>query len=121
MIAALSVDKVGSFKIPFYTNFVYWKFTYPNGIKSLSPKPGPVPENLGLMPFAVVTTLFAFMSAIAHFIVLMNKEKYLNDLRRGINYFRWYEYSISSSLMIGNSLFLNLLIFSFDWTTIWNL
>jgi len=40
------------------------------------------------------------MSAVAHFIVLLNKDKYLRDLRNGINYFRWYEYAISSSLMI---------------------
>jgi len=40
------------------------------------------------------------MSAFAHMIVLLNKERYITDLRKGINYFRWYEYSISSSLMI---------------------
>jgi len=53
-----------------------------------------------LIPFATVTTFFALMSAVAHFIVLLNKDKYLRDLRNGINYFRWYEYAISSSLMI---------------------
>ena len=41
------------------------------------------------------------MSAIAHFIVYINKKKYIEDLQKGINYFRWYEYAISSSLMVG--------------------
>ena len=41
------------------------------------------------------------MSAFAHMIVLLNKERYITDLRKGINYFRWYEYAVSSSLMIG--------------------
>jgi hypothetical protein len=60
------------------------------------------PTEQGLMGFAWVTTLFAFMSAIAHFIVLWKQDKYFADLRKGINYFRWYEYAVSSSLMIGN-------------------
>ena len=42
------------------------------------------------------------LGAIAHFIIVMPKanDVYNNDLKKGINKFRWYEYSISSSLMI---------------------
>lgn len=55
----------------------------------------------GLIRFTAVTSGFAWMSAAAHFIVLLCYETYKNDLRRGINKFRWIEYAFSSSLMIG--------------------
>jgi hypothetical protein len=54
----------------------------------------------GLMPFAAVSSGFAWMSAAAHFLVLANYDTYIADLRKGINRFRWYEYAFSSSLMI---------------------
>ena len=40
------------------------------------------------------------MSAAAHFMVLLNWDKYTNDLAKGMNRFRWFEYSLSSSLII---------------------
>ena len=55
------------------------------------------------------------MSAFAHMIVLLNKERYITDLSKGINYFRWYEYSISSSLMIGIKF-----LISFNRNAFWN-
>ena len=54
------------------------------------------------LPFVAVTSGFAWMSAIAHFIILIFFSKYyIPDLRKGINRFRWIEYAFSSSLMIG--------------------
>lgn len=50
--------------------------------------------------FVRVTSLFAFMSAAAHFIVLQNWQRYETDLAKGMNRFRWFEYSLSSSLII---------------------
>ena len=45
---------------------------------------------------------FLFMSAIAHFTISLPKvyEWYIGNLKKGINYARWIEYSFSSSLMI---------------------
>ena len=40
------------------------------------------------------------MSAYAHFVVLMNFKFYEEQLKKGLNHFRWLEYSVSSSLMI---------------------
>ena len=40
------------------------------------------------------------MSAIAHLFVIMFFKTYEDGLRRSINRFRWYEYAVSSSLMI---------------------
>lgn len=45
---------------------------------------------------------FLFLSAIAHFTISMPKvyDWYIENLKKGINYARWIEYSFSSSLMI---------------------
>ena len=53
------------------------------------------------MPFVAVTSGFAFLSCFAHLVVLARFQQYKDDLRRGRNVFRWFEYAASSSLMIG--------------------
>ncbi|BCX13742.1 MAG: hypothetical protein KatS3mg085_274 [Candidatus Dojkabacteria bacterium] len=46
--------------------------------------------------------LFLFISAMAHFLLTLPGifEWYVKNLKKGANYARWYEYSISSSVMI---------------------
>jgi hypothetical protein len=49
----------------------------------------------------VVAALFPLMSAAAHFIIAFVKNKTYNDnLKKGMNPYRWYEYAFSSSTMI---------------------
>lgn len=45
---------------------------------------------------------FLFISALAHFLIASPKiyEWYSKNLKKGINYARWFEYSFSASLMI---------------------
>jgi len=57
-------------------------------------------QNHGDLPFAAVTSGFSFLSAAAHIIILLYFDRYTEDLKRGINRFRWFEYALSSSLMI---------------------
>jgi hypothetical protein len=52
------------------------------------------------LPFGILVASFLFISAIAHFLIYLSKDKYTNDLQKGINKFRWFEYAISSSIMI---------------------
>ena len=52
------------------------------------------------LPFGVLVASFLFISAAAHFIIVLNKKKYEDDLMKGINKFRWFEYALSSSIMI---------------------
>ncbi len=48
-----------------------------------------------------IVASFLFMSAIAHFLIATVLYKnYVSDLKKGINRYRWYEYSISASVMI---------------------
>lgn len=46
--------------------------------------------------------IFLFLSSLAHFIISLPNvyEWYTKNLKKGINYARWIEYSFSSSLMI---------------------
>ncbi|MDD4212813.1 MAG: heliorhodopsin HeR [Bacilli bacterium] len=60
-------------------------------------------RELFTLPFGILVALFLFLSAFAHFLIsLPNKvfNVYVEDLKKGINKFRWFEYAISSSIMI---------------------
>ena len=55
------------------------------------------------LPFGVMVASFLFISAFAHALVSIPKklnEIYNADLAKGINKFRWFEYALSSSIMI---------------------
>lgn len=82
------------FSLPVNTN--YLKFD-PQSI-SLQP----FLENVGELRVGYLVALFLLLSSIAHFVISLPKvyEWYIDNLKKGINYARWYEYSISSSVMI---------------------
>jgi hypothetical protein len=85
-------SKAAKFKLPLTTLFLDWSSGYPTQRLVVQ----------GYLPFVAVTSGFSWMSAMAHFIVLMLfSTVYIPDLRKGINRFRWIEYAFSSSLMIG--------------------
>lgn len=52
------------------------------------------------LPFGMLVASFLFISAVAHFLIYLSKDKYTDDLKKGINKFRWFEYALSSSIMI---------------------
>ncbi|GEM05462.1 hypothetical protein HMI01_24500 [Halolactibacillus miurensis] len=55
------------------------------------------------LPFGIIVSSFLFISALAHAIIALPKKTndiYNRDLERGINKFRWFEYALSSSIMI---------------------
>ncbi len=62
-----------------------------------------VSRDLFTLPFGILVASFLFLSALAHAIIALpkkTKEIYLNDLDQNINRFRWFEYALSSSVMI---------------------
>ena len=85
------------FKLPLTTLFLSWEEAYPGGPRY----PVQTLQQRALLPFTAVTSGFSWLSAAAHLIVLIYYKKYIEDLRKGINQFRWFEYALSSSLMIG--------------------
>ena len=65
-------------------------------------KLGPVTDTIVDLPFGLLVALFLLLSAIAHFTIASPGifSWYVANLKKGINYARWYEYSLSASLMI---------------------
>lgn len=63
---------------------------------------GLVSETKGLfkLQIGVLAGVFLLLSAVAHALVLFKFDFYLADINRGINRVRWYEYALSSSVMI---------------------
>lgn len=52
------------------------------------------------LPFGILVASFLLISAIAHGLIVLNKDRYIADLKIGLNRFRWFEYALSSSIMI---------------------
>lgn len=90
LVLVLSTD----FSLPVITN--YLKFDA--ATQSLQPSP----ETLTDVQIGPMVALFLFLSAIAHFVLTLPRvyEWYIANLKKGINYARWIEYSLSSSIMI---------------------
>lgn len=57
-------------------------------------------RDVGPVEIGVIAAVFLLMSAVAHGIVLINFKGYLRDLAKETNRIRWFEYALSSSLMI---------------------
>lgn len=61
------------------------------------------PQILFNLPFGILVAAFLLLSAFAHFLISIPKKTnqiYNEGLKNNINQFRWYEYALSSSLMI---------------------
>jgi len=89
---ALTIEKIVQFKLPVYSNFL----TFDTATMRL------VTENKKMfdVPFAVGVASFLLLSALFHFLIVMPKINDNRNIEKGMNPFRWYEYSLSSSLMI---------------------
>jgi len=52
------------------------------------------------LPFGILVASFLLISALAHGVIVLMSKRYFADLKLGINRFRWFEYALSSSIMI---------------------
>lgn len=87
-----TVDSMQNFKIPLTTLFLDW-----------DPDTEIATQDLKVQwefPFVTYVSFFALQSALAHAATLYWWDKYTTDLAKGLNRFRWWEYAVSSSLMI---------------------
>ena len=57
-------------------------------------------KDLFELPFGILVASFLLISAVAHFLIYISKDRYTDELKRNINKFRWFEYAFSSSIMI---------------------
>lgn len=52
------------------------------------------------LPFGILVASFLLISALAHVLIYLSGDYYVNQLKKNINPFRWFEYAFSSSIMI---------------------
>ena len=57
-------------------------------------------KELFQLPFGILVASFLLISALAHGLIVLNGDLYVKDLKNGVNRFRWFEYALSSSIMI---------------------
>ncbi|MBM3909345.1 MAG: heliorhodopsin HeR [Firmicutes bacterium] len=61
----------------------------------------PIEEAMFELPVAILAAAFILLSALFHFLISVPfKKQYLANVEKGINPLRWYEYALSSSIMI---------------------
>lgn len=88
----LTLNNIKDFRLPINTSFL----KYDDFLGTLVLKT----NEIGKIPIAVVLSSFLFISALAHFVIVIKRQKYESDLEKGVNQFRWFEYAFSSSIMI---------------------
>jgi hypothetical protein len=72
--------------------------TFPEGPPGT---PQPAPTALFEVPIGWATALFLVLAAVDHLVTAtVGRDVYERDLKRGINRFRWVEYSLSATLMV---------------------
>ena len=93
LIASQAVDSIKSFKKDITRSYL----VYNPETKGLDP----AQANAFTLEIGVLAAVFLLLSAFAHTLVLLFFDKlYLKHLRKNINYIRWFEYALSSSVMI---------------------
>lgn len=88
----LTLDNIKDFVLPITTSFL----KYDEVLETLILEKTTIVE----LPIAAIVSSFLFISALAHFLIVIKKDKYVSDLKDGVNQFRWFEYALSSSIMI---------------------
>lgn len=91
VVLALTVDVFRDFRPQIYARF--FEGTGDNYF--------PATQELFELPFSLMVASFLLLSAVFHFLISFPlKEKYKENVVNGINPLRWYEYALSSSIMI---------------------
>ena len=91
--AALILVLSNQSTLPVTTRFLHYD--------TVTSQPVLVTDTIANLQLAPMIALFLLISAIAHFSVSTYGYKwYVRNLKKGINYARWYEYAFSSSVMI---------------------
>eukprot|EP01052_Picozoa_sp_SAG31_P022145 SAG31_NODE_1748_length_7363_cov_288.231553_5_plen_176_part_00 len=92
LIASQAVPSIKGFKKMLTTSFL----EFDADTQALVPRS----RNAFGVEIGLLTAIFVLLSALAHMIVLIFFERYLADINKGINRLRWFEYALSSSVMI---------------------
>jgi hypothetical protein len=91
-LATTVIQKIAEFQ-PTITQF-YLRFNPATSSLELASR------ELFNLPFGFLVASFLLISAVAHGLIVLMSARYFADLKKGINKFRWFEYALSSSVMI---------------------
>jgi len=81
-----------------YTFYLTFTYTTSNPVLVAAPSPQIL---FTLTHLGAILAAFPLISALAHFVIAFPKNKAYNEnLKNGMNPYRWYEYAFSSSIMI---------------------
>ncbi|MCF7926194.1 MAG: heliorhodopsin HeR [Candidatus Izimaplasma sp.] len=98
IILGLVLSDLGDFKMQLYQHYLTFVETGPGqGYLAFAR------TEAFTLPFFVLVAMFLLISAIAHALISLPEKFntiYNKDLEKGINRFRWFEYALSSSIMI---------------------
>lgn len=91
---AIAVENISGFSLPLELRFLTFDV---NSSRLVGGQDG-----IGKVYPGLLVPFFLLLSSLFHFLVIspIGWEKYIVGIDAGINRFRWYEYAISSSLMI---------------------
>lgn len=92
LIASQTVDSIRDFKKDI--TLAYQDFdTETQSLKTVS-------RSVSNVEVGVMAAVFLLLSCVAHAICLIRFKGYIAEINRGINVVRWYEYALSSSVMM---------------------
>ncbi len=94
LVVGLTVEPIKDFRLPWNVSFLTYNETLQRLISQT--------DQVALVPVGALVSSFLFLSALAHLLIVLPgiNSFYNKSLERKINYFRWYEYALSSSVMI---------------------
>ena len=98
IILGLTLTQLGDFKLRIFQHYLEFVETTPGeGYLAFAR------TEVFTLPFFVLVASFLLISAVAHSLISLPKkinDMYIHDLENGINRLRWFEYALSSSVMI---------------------
>jgi hypothetical protein len=98
IVLGLLIADLGNFKLQIYQHYLVFVETGPDtGYLDFAR------SEMFTLPFFVLVASFLLISALAHALISLPKrinDMYNRDLEKGINKLRWFEYALSSSVMI---------------------
>jgi uncharacterized membrane protein len=98
IVLGLVLSDLGNFKLRIFQNYLVFVETAPGeGYLDFAR------SEIFTLPFFVLVASFLLISALAHGLISLPRRlnnMYNDDLSKGINRLRWFEYALSSSVMI---------------------
>ena len=92
LVASQAVPSIKAFKKPLSISYL----DYDKTTEALVPASRPAFD----VEIGVAAAVFILLSAVAHGLILLKFDAYIAGINKGINRLRWYEYALSSSVMI---------------------